>query len=85
MTFETEAQLTEHSRVMDGCIMKDAKPMEGFDKDQEKKLKSRTSMFRAENEEQKWKIIYLILFPDTALSEMPSPCRSRTSRFCVNT
>lgn len=48
--------------------------MEGFDKDQEKALKGRKTMFRAQTEEEKWKIVYLILFPDTALGEMPSPC-----------
>jgi hypothetical protein len=54
--------------------MQDAKPMAGFNKDQEAKLKCRSTMFRAESEEHKWKIIFLILFPDTALSEIPSPC-----------
>jgi hypothetical protein len=32
-------------------------------------------MFRAGSEEEKWKIVYLILFPDTALDAMPSPCQ----------
>jgi hypothetical protein len=54
--------------------------MEGFDKDQERALKSRKSMFRAESEEAKWKIVYLILFPDTALGELPSPCKWYLSR-----
>jgi hypothetical protein len=66
--------LTDHSRSTDGCIVRDAEPMEGFNKDQEKALKGRQAMFHAESEEEKWKIVYLILFPDTALGELPSPC-----------
>ncbi|KAH4037652.1 hypothetical protein HBI56_222930 [Parastagonospora nodorum] len=72
-TFKTESLLTEHQRSTESCIVRDAIPMEGFDKDQERALKSRKSMFRAESEEAKWKIVYLILFPDTALGELPSP------------
>ncbi|KAF2830185.1 hypothetical protein CC86DRAFT_403493 [Ophiobolus disseminans] len=73
MTFENESQITDHSRSMDMCIVTDTLPPEGFDKDQEKELKKRKKMFRAESEEQKWKIVYLILFPDTALTELPTP------------
>jgi hypothetical protein len=73
-TFSNEAQLTDHSRSTDTCAKSDAKPPEGFDKDQERLLKGRKTMFQADSEEEKWKIIYLILFPDTALGELPSPC-----------
>ncbi|KAH7075731.1 hypothetical protein BKA63DRAFT_305477 [Paraphoma chrysanthemicola] len=71
-TFENEAQLTEHSRSID-CAVGELQSVEGFDKDQEKMLKSRSPMFEAENEEDKWRIIYLILFPDTPLGDLPSP------------
>jgi hypothetical protein len=54
--------------------MNDAKPPVGFDVDQGKALRGRKTMFRAQSEEEKWKIVYLILFPDTALGELPSPC-----------
>jgi hypothetical protein len=33
-------------------------------------------MFRADSEETKWQIVFIILFPSTAHSELPSPCRS---------
>ncbi|KAH5305110.1 hypothetical protein HBI12_171720 [Parastagonospora nodorum] len=71
-TFENETQLTDHSRSTDTCVVTNALPPEGFDKDQEKKLKNRSKMFRADSEEQKWQIVYVILFPDTAPSELPS-------------
>jgi hypothetical protein len=47
--------------------------MDGFNKDQEKELKGRRGMFRAGTEVEKWKIVYLILFPDTPLGGIPSP------------
>jgi hypothetical protein len=55
--------------------MREAQPPESFDKDQERRLKSRRTMFRADSEEQKWKLVYLILFPNTGAFEMPSPCK----------
>jgi hypothetical protein len=77
-TFESEVQLTQHSRSADACVVTNALPLEGFDKDQEKKLKNRSKMFRADNEEVKWGIVFMILFPDTGPSELPSPCTPRS-------
>ncbi|KAF2848098.1 hypothetical protein T440DRAFT_176910 [Plenodomus tracheiphilus IPT5] len=71
--FDNEDQLTEHSSSTVTCEVAVATKFEGFDKDQERKLKSRKMMFRAHSEEHKWKIVYLILFPDTGLFELPSP------------
>lgn len=73
--FDTEALLTKHSRAVEHCTIKDREVIEGFDKEQEKRLKSRSAMFRAGSEEAKWRIVYLILFPDTPLGEFPSPCK----------
>jgi hypothetical protein len=67
--------LTEHSRATDGCEKRDAIPMDGFNKDQERALKCRKAMFQANTEEEKWKHVYLILFPDAVLGEIPSPCK----------
>jgi hypothetical protein len=50
-------------------------PDEGIDKVKEEKLKNRKKVFQAENEEQKWKDVYLILFPETNPSKIPSPCK----------
>jgi hypothetical protein len=73
--FDDEDQLTEHARSPDSCIVTDTSPPEGFSKDQELKLKGRRTMFQAESEEEKWKIVYLVLFPNTALGDLPSPCK----------
>jgi hypothetical protein len=74
-TFASESLLTEHSRATDGCEKRDAIPMDGFNKDQERALKCRKAMFQANTEAEKWKHVYLILFPDAVLGEIPSPCK----------
>jgi hypothetical protein len=74
--FESDSDLMEHSRSVIGCETTDAAPPEGFNQDQERALKGRKNMFRAGDEEEKWKIVYLILFPETPLGELPSPCKS---------
>jgi hypothetical protein len=75
VTFDNEDQLEDHSRLLESCTLRTASPMEGFNKDQEKALKGRRTMFRAGSEEEKWKIVYLILFPSTAPGKLPSPCK----------
>jgi hypothetical protein len=52
--------------------------IDGFNEEQKQALKSRRTMFQAGSEEEKWKIVYLILFPDTALGDMPSPCKPQS-------
>ncbi|KAH7090412.1 hypothetical protein FB567DRAFT_626393 [Paraphoma chrysanthemicola] len=64
---------TEHARSTESCVVTEVSPPGGFNKDQEAKLKDRKSMFQAETEEEKWKIVYLILFLDTLLGHLPSP------------
>jgi hypothetical protein len=59
---------------MDRCVVTDAKSLEGFNHEQFLKLKNRKSMHQAGSKVEQWKVVYLILFPDTALFEMPSPC-----------
>ncbi|KAL1836191.1 hypothetical protein VTJ49DRAFT_5458 [Mycothermus thermophilus] len=46
---------------------------EGFTKDQEKKLRSRKKTHADMNDEDKWREIYTILFPDDDHSSIPSP------------
>jgi hypothetical protein len=57
-------------------MVRDEPPMDCLSKDQEEQLKNRGPMFRARNEEHKWRIVYLILFPETELDAMPSPCKA---------
>ena len=83
-TFDSETQLTEHFRSASTCPVRSPVNIEGITKEQESALKGRRTMFQAGSEEEKWKIIYLILFPDTALSELPSPCKLHALINCVD-
>jgi len=53
-----------------------------MDKSQVEKLKHRKKMFGVGSEE-KWNIIYEILFPDTVPGTLPSPCESSSSTATV--
>jgi hypothetical protein len=50
-------------------------PLEGFDKEQERRLKSKKRSQVYQSEEHKWKGVYRILFPDDNEDGMPAPCR----------
>ncbi len=47
---------------------------EGFTKDQEKRLRSRKKTNADMTDEDKWREIYMILFPDDEHA-IPSPCK----------
>jgi hypothetical protein len=49
---------------------------EGFTKDQEKRLRSRKKTHADMTDEDKWREIYIVLFPDDDQSVIPSPCKS---------
>ncbi|KAL1598784.1 hypothetical protein SLS60_007926 [Paraconiothyrium brasiliense] len=72
-TFANEPTLREHQRDPRGCEIKEQVPLEGFDKDQERKLKSKKRSLVYQSEEDKWKGVYRILFPDDNDVDMPSP------------
>lgn len=48
---------------------------EGFTKEQEKRLRSRKKTHADMTDEDKWREIYTILFPDDDPSAIPSPCK----------
>lgn len=72
--FDDDPKLIDHQRAPESCIVQVQNIVEGLNKKQIERLKYRRSMFQAGSEEEKWKIIYLICFPDTALDAMPTPC-----------
>lgn len=50
--------------------------MFGFDAFQKEQLRSRPKGYKHMSETQKWCHIYTILFPETAPTDIPSPCKS---------
>jgi hypothetical protein len=73
--------LRDHQRSIQPCEVREEEPIEGFDKDQEKKLKSRKRSCPEQSEEDKWREVFRILFPDDEPSIMPSPCEFMTLLF----
>lgn len=65
--------MTHHQRQKEVCDIVTADEIEGFDKDQEKKLRNRKRSTL--NEVEKWKETYRILFPADTEDLIPSPCK----------
>ena len=76
-TFGNESTLREHQRDIRGCEVTQNLPLEGFDKDQENQLKSkkRSPNSATGSEEDRWRAVYRILFPDDDEADVPSPCK----------
>jgi len=70
--FTSETLLEEHYRLPDICPI-NLLDIEGSNKDQEMKLRSRKKS-PAASEAEKWKATYRILFPDDEEDLIPSPC-----------
>lgn len=71
--FDCDAALKDHTRLPEGCELRNEEPLEGFDTEQERRLRSRKKGALGDTKEDQWKEAYLILFPDTLVSEIPSP------------
>ncbi|KAH8728118.1 hypothetical protein GQ44DRAFT_702646 [Phaeosphaeriaceae sp. PMI808] len=72
-TFPNDIKLREHQRDPRGCEVHEQVPLEGFDKDQERQLKSKKKSQAYQTEEEKWKGVYRILFPDDSEDQIPTP------------
>ncbi|OCL14408.1 hypothetical protein AOQ84DRAFT_257243, partial [Glonium stellatum] len=71
--FNAESDLDVHLRSAPSCEIQENAPMQGMSKEQEKKLRSKKRSADVQSEEDKWKAVYRILFPDDDLLLMPSP------------
>jgi hypothetical protein len=75
--FDDEEGSNEHMRMNPPCetVENPAEQIvEGFNKDQEKKLRSRKRN-AAQSERDRWIEMYKILFPDDEESSIPEPCK----------
>lgn len=52
---------------------------EGFTKDQEKRLRSRKKTHADMTDDDKWREIYGVLFPDDDQNAIPLPCKPASS------
>ncbi|KXX82104.1 hypothetical protein MMYC01_201557 [Madurella mycetomatis] len=72
--FKADSQLQLHLQQDPPCTVQENGLLhEGFTKDQEKRLRSRKKTHADMTDEDKWREIYTILFPDDDPSSIPSP------------
>ncbi|KAK1458003.1 hypothetical protein CMEL01_15350 [Colletotrichum melonis] len=69
--FSSQADFMKHSQLQEPCKLVRGVSIEGFDKHQLERLKSRKRPLGGRSEEESWKNIYLILFPDCTV--VPDP------------
>ncbi|OMP87773.1 hypothetical protein BK809_0007863 [Diplodia seriata] len=80
--FDTEEEVTDHLNAPERCEKRPRKAhLEGFDREQELKLRTKKRSKGEGSEEEKWRGVYMILFPNASLGEVPSACRFYFSSF----
>lgn len=72
-TFPTGTSKYEHESKPEKCKPAARKFFDGFNSEQERQMRcrKRTKI----SEEEKWRVIYKILFPQVAENAIPSPCK----------
>jgi hypothetical protein len=68
--FESQMALNVHLGVVNICQLRPGEPMEGVTPDMEKRLRSRKKASPDQTDEDRWREIYSMLFPDETV---PSP------------
>ncbi|KAI1354355.1 hypothetical protein F5Y01DRAFT_14300 [Xylaria sp. FL0043] len=71
--FGDDEALRAHLRADEPCKRSHVTPEEGIDQDTERKLRERKRPNSGETETQRWKDIYLLLFPQADPNAIPSP------------
>ncbi|KAM7191660.1 hypothetical protein V8F33_008756 [Rhypophila sp. PSN 637] len=72
--FEDELGLDAHVTRDEACkVLSPLSPMEGFDGKQEAQLRSRKRSVVSRSEVEKWRQVYMILFPRVHEKDVPSP------------
>ncbi|KAJ8129302.1 hypothetical protein O1611_g4333 [Lasiodiplodia mahajangana] len=71
--FESEQDYFNHQRAPVPCELGEREPIEGFDADQEKQLKSRKKKSHLVSDIDKWRAVFQILFPHVPTDQIPSP------------
>lgn len=56
------------------CPRQPERELDGIDHDQLARLKSRKHTPGVRTEEERWRKMYMIIFPNDDAAEMPSPC-----------
>jgi hypothetical protein len=77
-TFNDQQKLKEHLTVhaSEICQVKPGQPPNGLAPETERKLRSRKKAHRDQTDEDRWKEMYRILFPN---EDVPSPCKGAST------
>ncbi|KAI1130130.1 hypothetical protein F5Y10DRAFT_290149 [Nemania abortiva] len=71
--FESEQSYFDHQRALVPCELEEREPIDGFDAEQERQLKSRKKKGHIVSEIDKWRAVFQILFPHVSADQIPSP------------
>ncbi|KAI1750832.1 hypothetical protein F4782DRAFT_532116 [Xylaria castorea] len=71
--FDSEQNYVDHQRALVSCELGEREPVEGFDTNQERQLRSRKKKSHIVSETDKWNAVYQILFPHVSSDKIPSP------------
>ncbi|KAI0864349.1 hypothetical protein F4860DRAFT_511208 [Xylaria cubensis] len=71
--FDSEQNYVDHQRALIPCELGEKEPVEGFDTNQERQLRSRKKKSHIVSEIDKWNAVYQILFPHVSPDNIPSP------------
>jgi hypothetical protein len=78
-TFDTDSDLSSHLRSAQ-CQVSAEQPLGGIDRETLKVLRKRSPVSRPEDE--KWRVVYQLLFPEVAVEDIPSPCEWPSNHLC---
>ncbi|KAI0528117.1 hypothetical protein F5B22DRAFT_21662 [Xylaria bambusicola] len=71
--FDSDQKYIDHQRLLIPCDLRESEPIEGFDADQERQLRSRKKKNHIVSEVDRWRATFQILFPHVLADEIPSP------------
>ncbi|KAI1737003.1 hypothetical protein F4680DRAFT_236392 [Xylaria scruposa] len=80
--FDSEQNYVDHQRALIPCELGERGPVEGFDANQERQLRSRKKKSHIVSETDKWNAIYQILFPHVSSDSIPSPFYEYETHTC---
>jgi hypothetical protein len=75
--FDTEITMQKHSKEVIPCKVGNSDEVDGYSKEQEKQLRGRKRPPN-QTEEDRWREIYIILFPTDPEMSIPSPCEAES-------
>jgi hypothetical protein len=75
---KTEAELGEHTQANSQCQIL-PQPLRWIPREVVTKLKNRKKAFAGQTDEETWRYIYGLLFPDSV--HIPSPCKPNSSKY----